>query len=233
MNENENDPRMKFRIGLKSVNDIQRQLLLTIDEKATIDADWGYDAILNETQIDDMYWLIEDDNYIIQGTDVLDEFVRYPVGIKLANEGMNEISINVLENVPADITVYVHDKDLDYYHELNKSPYKFHSRAGEHYNRFDILFNKEDAALSVGNDKFKSLNAVYANDNDSIILINPALIEVKSMQLLNVIGQSITKINNISVSPYSEYEVKNLSSGTYIIKINTASGSVSKKVLID
>lgn len=231
--ENENDPRMKFRIGLKSVNEIQRQLLLTIDEKATVNTDWGYDAILNETQIDDLYWLIEDNKYIIQGSDVLDEFVRYPVGIKLASAGMNEISINVLENVPADISVYVHDKDLDYYHNLNENPYEFYSMAGEHINRFDILFNKEDAALSVGDDEFKSLNAVYANDNESIILINPTLIEVKSMELLNVIGQSITKVNNISVSPYSEYEVKNLSSGTYIIKMNTASGSVSKKVLID
>lgn len=231
--ENENDPRMKFRIGLKSVNEIQRQLLLTIDEKATVNKDWGYDAVLNETQIDDMYWLIEDENYIIQGSDVLDEFVKYPVGIKLANAGMNEISINVLENVPSDITVYVHDKDLDYYHDLNESPYQFHSLAGQYDNRFDLLFNKEDAALSVGDDEFKSLNAVYANDNESIILINPTLIEVKSMELLNVIGQTVTTINNISVSGYSEYQVKNLSSGTYIIKINTVSGSVSKKVLVD
>jgi hypothetical protein len=231
--ENENDSRMKFRIGFKSVNEIQRQLLLTIDEKATVNEDWGYDAILNETQIDDMYWLIEDENFIIQGSDVLDEFVRYPVGIKLANPGMNEIGINVLENVPLDIAIYVHDKDLDYYHNLNQSPYEFHSMAGEHLNRFDILFNKEDAALSVGDDEFKSLNAVYANNNESIILINPTLIEVKSMELLNVIGQTVTTINNISVSGYSEYEVKNLSSGTYIIKINTVSGSVSKKVLVD
>ncbi|WP_216746093.1 LamG-like jellyroll fold domain-containing protein [Paucihalobacter ruber] len=231
--QNETDPRMKFRFGLKSVNDIQRQLLLTIDEKATAAADWGYDAVLNETQIDDMYWLIEDENYVIQGSDVLDEFVRYPVGIKLANAGMNVISINVLENVPADITVYIHDKDLDYYHNLNENPYEFHSMAGEHLNRFEILFNQEYAALSVGDDEFKSLNAVYANANESIILINLTLIEIKSMILLNLIGQTVTTINNISVSPYSEYEVKNLSSGTYIIKINTASGLVSKKVLID
>jgi hypothetical protein len=53
------------------------------------------------------------------------------------------------------------------------------------------------------------------------------------MELLNVIGQTVTTINNISVSGYSEYEVKNLSSGSYIIKINTVSGSVSKKVLVD
>ncbi|WP_442954719.1 T9SS type A sorting domain-containing protein [Paucihalobacter sp.] len=47
-----------------------------------------------------------------------------------------------------------------------------------------------------------------------------------------MLGQSITNIKNISDSGYSEYPVKNLSAGTYIIKINTVSGSVSKKVLI-
>lgn len=229
----EEDQRIKFRIGILSANNYQRQLLLTIDEKATVGNDWGYDAKLNETQKDDMFWLIEDNNYIIQGSDLLDDFVRYPLGIKTGSAGTNTIGINVLENVPSDIKVFLHDKDLDYYHNLNNSQYEFYSLAGIYLNRFDIMFSKQDAALSVGEEQFKSLNAVYANNSESIVLINPTLIEIKSMELLNILGQSVTILKNISNSGYSEYEVKNLRSGTYIIKINTVSGSVSKKVLVD
>ncbi|WP_442954718.1 T9SS type A sorting domain-containing protein [Paucihalobacter sp.] len=47
-----------------------------------------------------------------------------------------------------------------------------------------------------------------------------------------MLGQSITNIKNISNSSYSEYPVKNLSTGTYIIKINTVNGLVSKKVIV-
>lgn len=228
----EADPRMKFRIGMLSTNLIQRQLLLTIDEKATPNRDWGYDAKLNETQIDDLFWIVEDDNYIIQGSDILDDIIRYPLGIKVSSDGSNTLSINVLENVPDNISVYLHDKQLDYYHHLNDSPYEFYMFEGEYLNRFDILFNKPDASLSIGDEAIKSLDASYANNNESIVLMNPTGIEIKSLELINILGQSMTNIQNISDSGYSEYPVKNLSAGTYIIKINTVSGSVSKKVIV-
>ena len=54
-----------------------------------------------------------------------------------------------------------------------------------------------------------------------------------SIELFNMLGQSVQKIESISESGYSEYDVKNLSTGTYIIKLYTVSGSVStKKVLV-
>ena len=77
------------------------------------------------------------------------------------------------------------------------------------------------------------LDVLYSNDKERIVLINPNLIDVKSIELFNILGQSVHTIEEISESGYSEYEVKNLSTGTYIIKLHTASGSVStKKVLV-
>ena len=60
---------MKFRIGFDSFNLIHRQLLLTVDEHASIEYDWGYDGKLNSKQMDDMFWMIEDEKYVIQGID--------------------------------------------------------------------------------------------------------------------------------------------------------------------
>ena len=54
-----------------------------------------------------------------------------------------------------------------------------------------------------------------------------------SIELFNIMGQLVKQLENISESGYSEYDVENLSTGTYIIKLYTASGSVStKKVLV-
>ncbi len=225
------DERMKFRIGFYSVNTIQRQLLLTIDENATIGKDWGYDGKYNESQIDDMYWIIEDEKYVIQGSNEVNIDTVYPIGIKTDTDGTNIISINALENVPNDVEIYVYDKDTDLYHNLRENDFEVFLIAGEYLDRFEITFSPGEA-LSVGENDAKSLEVFYSNDIESIVLVNTKLIDVKSIELFNLLGQSIHIIENISGSGYSEYEVKNLSTGTYIIKINTVSGSVSKKVLV-
>ncbi|MDT0559405.1 choice-of-anchor D domain-containing protein [Ichthyenterobacterium sp. W332] len=226
------DDRMKFRIGFYSVNTVQRQLLLTIDSDATVGKDWGFDGKINENQIDDMYWMIEDEKFIIQGSNEANEDSVYPLGVKVDDDGANYISINELENVPSDITVYVHDKDLNIYHNLSADgEYEVFLLAGEYNDRFEITFSNQDS-LSITENTIAGVNVYYANDIESIVLRNPKNIDIKSIEMFNLLGQSIISIENISDSGYSEYEVKNLSSGTYIIKLFTVSGSVSKKVIV-
>lgn len=88
-------------------------------------------------------------------------------------------------------------------------------------------------SLSVEDNELKALDVYYSNETEAIVLLNPTFVDVKSIELLNILGQSITKITNIPEQSQIEYTVKNLSAGTYIIKINaTVSGSVSKKVLV-
>ena len=72
----------------------------------------------------------------------------------------------------------------------------------------------------------------YNIETESIVLFNPNFKDVKSIALYNIIGQKITTIEDISELDYAEYKVKNLSTGTYIIKIDTLSGLISKKVLV-
>ena len=139
------DPRMKFRIGFNSVNTIHRQLLVTVDENATIGKDWGFDAIANEDQMDDMYWMIDNDKYIIQGIDEANDTTILPIGIHTDAEGINTITIDELSNIPEDMGVFVHDKDLDLYHNLRESDYDIFLTAGEHLTRFEITFSDPNA----------------------------------------------------------------------------------------
>ncbi len=226
------DTRIKFRFGLNSINTIHRQLLLTIDANTTYGVDWAYDAKLNEAQLDDMYWMINDEKYIIQGSNQLQSDTVYPLGISIDNDGMNTITIDALENVPSGIDIYLHDKDLNIYHDLRASDYDIFLNAGEYLERFEITFSSDENLLGIDDNAVKSLDVLYSNDIEKIVLINPNNIEIKSIHLFNILGQSVQVIDDISESGYSEYEVKNLSTGTYIIKLHTVSGSVSKKVLV-
>ncbi|WP_299112647.1 choice-of-anchor D domain-containing protein [uncultured Winogradskyella sp.] len=229
------DDRMKFRIGYNSGNELQlhRQLLLTIDDNTTMDYDWAFDALLYDDQTDDMFWMINDNKYIIQGSNEVEMATVYPLGIKTNIDGLNSIAIDALENVPDSINIYAHDIELGIYHDLRVSDYEFFLNAGEYLNRFEITFATEAQLLGVDDEVNENLDVLYSNDKEKIVLINPNLVDVKSIELFNMLGQSVHTIENISESGYSEYEVKNLSTGTYIIKLYTASGSVStKKVLV-
>ena len=230
--ESAGDPRMKFRIGIYTVNTIQRQLLLTIDPNATTAVDLGYDGLLNEAQMDDMYWMIDGEKYIIQGSNDTEIDTTYPLGITTDTDGINTISINALENVPDSIDIFIHDIENNIYHNLRESDYEIFLNAGEHLDRFEMTFRDANDTLSISENELNSLTVYYSNETQSLVLLNPNFKEVKSIELFNIIGQSIHTIKDISELDYSEYEVKDLSSGTYIVKINAVSGSVSKKVLV-
>lgn len=230
--ETSSDPRMKFRIGIYTVNTIQRQLLLTIDPNATTGVDLGYDGILNEEQMDDMFWMINGDKFIIQGSNDAEIDTTYPIGIKTDSEGLNTISINGLVNVPDSMDIFIHDMENNSYHNLRDSDYQIYLTAGEHLDRFEMTFRDASDTLSIDDNALNTLEVYYSNDIESLVLLNPNFTKVKSIELFNIVGQSIHTIKNISELDYSEYEVKHLSSGTYIVKINTVSGSVSKKVLV-
>ncbi|SDH28747.1 LamG-like jellyroll fold domain-containing protein [Winogradskyella thalassocola] len=228
------DHRMKFRIGFNSVNTIRRQLLLTIDENASTGVDWGYDGEINEEQIDDMFWLINDEGYIIQASNEAEISSIYPIGIKTNKNGINSIMIDALENVPSDINVYLHDNELGVYHDLRTGNYDIFLLKGDYLDRFAITFGIKDDVLSIDDQTTNAIDVLYSNSIEKIVIVNPNHLDLKTMIVFNMLGQSVTTFNNIDQSDYSEYKIKNLSTGTYIVKLQTDTGSVvTKKIIVD
>ncbi|NRD19824.1 T9SS sorting signal type C domain-containing protein [Winogradskyella eckloniae] len=223
------DERMKFRIGFNSVNTIRRQLLLTIDDNATPDVDWAYDGLLNENQIDDMFWTINEEAFIIQGSNAADNTTTYPLGIKTNTDGINTINIDALENVPEALNIYLHDLELDLYHDLRESPYDIFLNAGEHLQRFEIAFNTTSEALGIEDNSANTMDIVYSNSTNHIVIVNPNRIPLKSLAVYNMLGQSVYSLQSIA---HDEYEIKKLSSGTYIVKLQTTSGAIVTKKII-
>lgn len=234
INEDEaTDERMKFRIGFNSINTIHRQLLLTIDDATTTGYDWAYDAKIYDDQMDDLFWMIDNEKYTIQGSNEVEPESMYPLGIKSDNDGINSITIDGLENVPDTIGIFIHDLENDMYHDLRAGDFEFVLPAGEHLNKFELTFSDANAdALGVDDAALNTIDTFYNLETESIALYNPNFVHVKSIELYNLLGQQVAQINDISELDYSEYKVKNLSSGTYILKIDTLSGLLSKKVLV-
>ena len=127
-------------------------------------------------------------------------------------------------------------QDLGIYHNLKDSDYNVFLNAGYYDQRFEIVFTNLSAA-SLGTDdeilEDEKIDVRYSNTIDKIVLINPHGLQVNDIQIYNIIGQHITEIKEIKNGNITEYNIGKLSSGPYIIKLNTVSGSVSKKVLIN
>ena len=226
------DSRLKIRIGFNSVNTIRRQLLTTVDQNATMGIDWGYDGAHNEDQIDDMFWMIDDEKFVIQGINEIDRETTLPLGLFTSDDGENKIMLDKIENELEKLEVFLHDKALNIYHDLTLGSYNIYLPAGEYLDRFEITFS-DRTPLGVDDLELNNIDVHYSNAIESIVLINPTNQNVKSIEMTNILGQTIKVLQNISNENYKEYEVKNLSSGTYIIKMETEKGTVSKKVLVE
>src|SRR5690606_32837480 len=115
---------------------------------------------------------------------------------------------------------------------INESAYEVYLEPGAYLNRFDITF-KSSGTLDV-EDLIapENIQVYFSNDTKSIIVHNPVLYEIKSVELVNILGQSIQKFNDSTNKDYIEYKTNQISTGVYVIKIQTPEGSFSKKILI-
>jgi hypothetical protein len=225
---------MKIRLGFNSVNEIHRQLLITVDSSATKGKDWGYDAPYNDTQMDDMYWMLDNEKYVIQGVNDINEASIFPLGLHSKTDGINTITIDKLENVDETLDVFIHDKELDMYHNLRESDYQVTLSKGEYLNRFEMVFsNQKTLSNDVIAENIKGLDVYFDNDTKSLNINNPKLKTINSIKMYNILSQSIYANNNEFNGDTWSNKITGLISGIYIVKLESEYGEISKKVLVN
>ncbi|WP_055436610.1 T9SS type A sorting domain-containing protein [Lacinutrix algicola] len=228
------DQRPKVRLGFTCPDNTHRQLLVTADENATSGIDFGYDAELNTEEPSDMYWIIENVNFLIQGIDSIDENTTLPLGLNTESNGLCTIQIDGLDNIPDTLDIVLLDKENNTYHNIkNNSGYSFNIVSGTYLDRFELLFS-EDNSLSTNNFETleKDIQFYFANNSKTVVINNPKLKEIKKVEMFNMLGQSVIAYNNIKNQDKIKLNTNNITSGTYIIEIKTNDGKLSKKVLI-
>ncbi|GAA4819250.1 LamG-like jellyroll fold domain-containing protein [Litoribaculum gwangyangense] len=225
------DTRMKLRIGFNSVNNLHRQLLVTEDELASPGYDWGYDSKYIDTQSDDLYWLINNEKFTIQGINSINEETVMPLGIHTKTDGFNSIYVDKVENTPEALNIFLHDKELNLYHDLKQGKYETYLVAGEYLNRFEITFYKSQT-LNTDVVETKLIEAYFSNEKNKIVINNPASKLIKSVEIFNILGQSLFKFNKNTYETYLEYNASQIKLGNYILTIETEFGNVSKKFII-
>ena len=255
------DDRMKIRLGFTSSNNIHRQILVTVDSNATSGIDFGYDAENFENHLDDMYWMIEDRKFLIQGTDSIDETTTLSLGLHIGTNGSSIISIEELINVPEDLEIRILDKETNSSYNIKETTnLTIDLNAGEYLSRFELIFTNNNNTDSNNNNNdhqsdndeeiieeiIESVTDIdnevvteeakmelnYINKIKSISIKNIGSKNIKSVKVFSISGQLITEFNNIKAIDQALIKTYGLDAGNYILILTSDSGRVSKKVSV-
>lgn len=253
----QSDIRPKFRIGFDAPKIDHRQLLLTVDNRASYGIDWGFDALMYQVLADDMYWVLENKKYVIQAVDSIVFEKQIALGVQTLTGGAITIKIDRLQNVSEEIGVFLMDKETNTLYNLRENNYTTTLPAGEYHNKYALVFRTKKAApVADGNavlitedidagyiDASENLVAgepeiaypaitMYLDQmNTSITIKNPDLVAMNTVVLYSMLGQLVQ-------SWETNTSTQNLAiptmpqPGVYVLHAYTENGKITKKIAI-
>jgi hypothetical protein len=229
----------KIRLGFNANNNYHRQVLLGfMNDKASSEMDYGYDALNLDDSPNDMYFLNGENQLVIQGEGYFNDDASYPIGVKTDVEGKISFTIDALENFDPQQKIYLYDNVTKTHNEIQNKVFEVTLPAGINNTRFSLQFknNSSGKTLSVDENNAKTNDIKISHiQNSNIIKISNNSIEtvVEKVALFNINGQSIAnwKIENQDQQNI-QIQIKSISSGVYIVKLKTTTGELSKKLIV-
>ncbi|WP_323789520.1 LamG-like jellyroll fold domain-containing protein, partial [Psychroserpens sp.] len=234
VDNSDEDQREKLRLMFDSPSGYHRQLLVGVELGTSLGFDLGFDAPIIDINDEDMFWNFNDTKYVIQAIDNFDSEQILPLGLIVNQEGICTIKIDELENISDDKTIFIFDQELGVYHNLRTSDFEVNLAIGDYFNRFFVTFSSEDT-LSTSEEIQSQTIINYLNASHEIYVKTNNVSEVKKISLINILGQEIQIWNrpaNYIVDSSIRIPVKQLSEGTYIIKVQTNNSTFNSKVVI-
>ncbi|HWR94238.1 MAG TPA: LamG-like jellyroll fold domain-containing protein, partial [Flavobacterium sp.] len=232
--ENSENTNATIRLGFDSSVGTHRQILIGVNERTTNLFDIGYDAPMIDVNKNDMYWLIENDKFVIQGVPEFYAGQIIPIGLSIANEGISVIKIDELENFPETLDIFIHDGLTDTKYDIRKNNFGLAFGDGDYSNRFSLRFENQETLNVAENNINIGIVAFYKSIKNELVIQNKKVdVMVKTVQLFNILGQlmatwDVKHQNQSNI----EIPIKTISSGIYIAKINTSKGDISVKFVV-
>lgn len=217
----------KIRLGHEDQAGFHRQILLAFNNNTTEGIDYGYDAIMLEINANDMYWLIDNKEFVIQ-TRPYETEVDFNLGFKSAALGNHTIMIDKLEGFTG--TVILKDFETGFSYDLTKNPATIELGIGTFNNRFGVVVNP--LTLSAQDFESNDMQISYSGA-DGFQINNPQNIFIEEINIYNLLGQ-LTYHYKINASQNRISVNALLQKGIYILKLSTAEKrEIIKKIQIN
>ncbi|WP_299524845.1 LamG-like jellyroll fold domain-containing protein, partial [uncultured Lutibacter sp.] len=217
--EKEKDSRSKIRLVFDSANGYHRQLLIGADKNTSNHFDMGYDAPIADIANEDIFWMVDDSKFVIQGVPNFNVDQQFPLGLKIKEQGLITIKIENLQNMDENTPIYIKDNLTCETYNLSEKDFEINMEPGEYLNRFELAFQP----------RLKTLKEIYLvdgifitmNNHTSELQINRIVdTEIINIKLFNFLGQQVESWGgNFNERKFS-IPIKK-SAGVYILHITT------------
>lgn len=179
----------------------------------------------------DAYFFLDNNKYVIQGTS-FDVGKRIPVGVKATNNASIKFYVPEVTSFDPDQMIYIYDAADGSYHDIKNSSYQVNLPTGIYNDRFFVTF--VNSVLGVGEVTKSNFGITQNNTNQTLILQNPNLADIRSVVLFDITGKSIFKKNNLGINDKYSFSTSGLSKGVYIIDLVTSDNQkFSQKIIIN
>jgi hypothetical protein len=252
--DKQEDTRARIRLDYRSPMGYNRQILVGADPNTTNEFDLGYDAPLNDNNLEDMFWLINGNKFVIQGVPNFEIDQVLPLGIKLEEEGDFSIKINKLENIAEDVNIYLKNLEDSTYVDLRKGDFTMKLEPGNYNERFQIVFQKEKIPTEEpdpdeeteeeeqeqgsdegsGEDEFAdgNIEVFYMGNHRELAILNPEKFKIQRVVIYDMLGQIIQEYENISNEKEVWLPVRVFPAAVYAIKLFSGNKEISKSIIL-
>lgn len=225
--------RHRIWLDLVTPNGDTNTALIAYAEGATNERDRRYDAPIIGGYGKNLYSLIGEDSYIIQGRSIpLDVNDTVSLGMFIDEIGVHAIAINEIDGLfkTTDQGVFIEDLELGTIHNLKLEPYFFTaSETGIVEDRFVIRYT--DNALSTEEFNLNSGLTIMAPNSDYIKVISSTN-TIDNIIVYDMLGRVLIDIKDVNANEFN-IENTNLSDGALIVKATLVDGrqKIQKVVL--
>jgi GEVED domain/Fibronectin type III domain len=221
----EEDAATKHRIWLDYVTPSggTNTTLIGYVNGATNDKDRMYDAKTTRGEGLNLYSLLDEDTYIIQGRQT--PFVNtdtVPLGLNITEAGIQTIAINTVDGLflDTDQDIYIEDATTGITHNLNNAPYTFTSDAvGNVNDRFILTYRA--STLSI--EDFDILNVIKVYEESETIVVTSSQETIASIEVYDMLGRTLFNKRSINSDRFT---INNISpdNATLIVKVKLVNG---------
>ncbi|MDO7171064.1 LamG-like jellyroll fold domain-containing protein [Mariniflexile sp. AS56] len=237
---NANESMMKIRLEFNSVVGPQarRELLLGFSEATTDGYDYGYDAVTSESSGDDFNLNLEGKSMNMQAYGPVFNEKVVALNFKSSGDNTFEIKATDFENMGSLKTVYLKDNVTGMVFDLMQdSAYKFSSVKGQFNERFELVFQSQQQqkqTLST-DESLDSERLIYYQNNTNTLHIKNLNTPILNFDIVNMRGQTVFGFSNMSSEILRNgFELPNMATGAYVLRLGTDGGEViTKKIIIN
>ncbi len=225
--KNNTDTTQRIRLGFTNASGFYRQIMTAFVPECSDGHNTAYDARMVDVNPEDMYWVTNNTEYVIDARPFRTD-LQIPIGLKVANDGVQTISIAALENFSGD--VYILDTNTGFTHDINQSDFEVNLNAGVYNDRFKLVF-QPSSTVGVDDILNESLQVYYTHNNEEVVINNTKRLTLKSAKIYNAIGQLIKTVSKKELLQNKIKVPFHVASGAYFVNIETTIGKGAFKVI--